>query len=230
MKWLKPICLPDEEQFELEPFNKFQLEQYVQPNLVELNINSSNNQILNSINSVNNNNQVNGHQIDNQFNNQESSTQHNGSSVYSSMLNLNDMNDNLETLFLLNNDTSKSIERINSKRLKFDKLSENDETNKNNRMAKRKRDSNKEPESDSKKQKDHDGVFFSAGWGSTENNNAWKLSKVPLWMELKMLTREQCIEKNGERVKWNFICAEGANKGQETSVGDSGKFLDKFNE
>lgn len=41
-------------------------------------------------------------------------------------------------------------------------------------------------------------------------------------MQLKMLTRDQCIEKNGERVKWNFICAEGVQKGQETTVGDSG--------
>lgn len=36
-RWLRPICLPDPEQFELEPFNKFQLEQYIQPNVIELN-------------------------------------------------------------------------------------------------------------------------------------------------------------------------------------------------
>lgn len=41
-------------------------------------------------------------------------------------------------------------------------------------------------------------------------------------MQLKMLTRDQCIEKNGERVKWNFICAEGLQKEQETTIGDSG--------
>ena len=41
-------------------------------------------------------------------------------------------------------------------------------------------------------------------------------------MQLKMLTRHQCIEKNGERVKWNYICAGGMQKEQETTVGDSG--------
>lgn len=52
-RWLRPICLPDPEQFELEPFNKFQLEQYIQPNIIELN------NPANPINPVNPNNQIN---------------------------------------------------------------------------------------------------------------------------------------------------------------------------
>ena len=186
-KWLRPICLPDSDEFELEPFNKFQLDEYVQPNIIELNSNQiSSNSLSNS----------------NSFTNLLHNHASNGTSVYSSMFNDNS--------YLLNNETIKSIERINSKRLKLDKLLVND---------RRRRDLSRENVNESNDE--NNGYFFSAGWGQTERNIR-KLSKLPLWMQLKMLSREQCIEKNGERVKWNFICAEGIDKEQETAVGDSG--------
>lgn len=218
LRWLRPICLPDPDQFELEPFNKFQLEQYVQSNKFEQtnqtsinqqfvngdqssNNNGQNNQMINTINQINN--LASNPFGTNSFQNNQLAT--NGTSVYSSgMFNLND---NIDLLFL--NESANKFERINSKRLNIDKLLD---------KKRIRRDLNLDEEMEMKSS------IYSVGWGSTERR-VWKLNKAPLWMQLKMLTREKCIRKNGEKVKWNFICAEGLDKRQQTTVGDSVSFI-----
>ena len=204
-RWLRPICLPDPEQFELEPFNKFQLEQYIQPNIVELNNPASQSNPLNPINPINANtpmsvnqlvsnivnagsggltsgpssgtihglndlinrfNAIGGmgnqgqhsgssHQISNQLANQLASLMQdqlfrNGTSAYSS--------DALTfkehfNPFLPFNDTR--MERINSKRMNIERLSDFPGREGRRRFGRR----------EIRNDKFDDGKFFAAGWG-----------------------------------------------------------------
>lgn len=213
-RWLRPICLPDPEQFELEPFNKFQLEQYIQPNLIELNNPPTVDQLVanvvnkpvssgpsggmfggtnsgmlggpntgtpsgtvigfqdlinrfNVIAGMSNQMQAAGqslvHPINSQMANQlaslmqDHSLLRNGTSVYSNgMYSLSEPID----AFLTGNDTLRSMERINSKRMNIQKLVDGFP---GNREARR-RFARREPfRADDKLD---DSNFFAAGWGN----------------------------------------------------------------